>query len=74
MTLKLKLNDVANIKKFVDIASKYSDDITLAHGDYQVDAKSILGIFSMDLSSPVELNCEREIPSLTEELKEFFVA
>ena len=57
---------------FVTIVQKYPYDIDLKHGKYVVDAKSILGIFSLDLSKPVTLeihsdNCD----DLLQELKPF---
>ena len=51
----ISLNESQQIKNFVNIISKYSFDIDLKSGRYVVDAKSILGIFSLDLSKPVEL-------------------
>lgn len=42
-------------KVFVNIVSKYSFDIDIRSGRYTVDAKSILGLFSLDLSKPITL-------------------
>lgn len=53
VTINLKLAE--NVKNFVQIVSKYDYDIDLRSGRYVVDAKSILGIFSLDLSRPVVL-------------------
>ena len=50
MKLTLKLKDMNEVKRFVDITSQYSEDMALVHGRYVVDAKSILGIISMDLN------------------------
>ena len=46
MKLTLKLKDMNEVKRFVDITSQYSEDMALVHGRYVVDAKSILGIIS----------------------------
>ena len=62
-TVDIKLSSIEDVRKFVDIVSKYDIDIDLSSGRYIVDAKSIMGIFSLDLSRPVELqahvdNCD----------------
>ena len=74
MKLKLKFNDVNEVKKFVDITSQYGEQISLVHGRYVVDAKSILGIFSMDLTKPVDLVCDRANDQLKDELSDFVLA
>ncbi len=53
--IMVNLSASQQIKEFVNILSKYSFDMDLRSGKYLVDAKSILGIFSLDLSKPVEL-------------------
>lgn len=54
--LTLNLNSVEKVKEFINIISKESDDYDLtAGGRYIVDAKSIMGIFSLNLSSPLTL-------------------
>ena len=50
MKLTLKLKDMEEVKRFVDITSQYSEDMALVHGRYVVDAKSILGVLSLDLT------------------------
>lgn len=71
----VKLNDSTLIKSFVNIINKYPFDIDLRSGRYVVDAKSILGIFSLDLSNPIELEIlsddENEIAKLLEDIKDF---
>ena len=44
-----------DVKKFVAIVSRYPYDIDLRSGRYVVDAKSLLGIFSIDLSKPITM-------------------
>ncbi|MBR1591911.1 MAG: HPr family phosphocarrier protein [Ruminococcus sp.] len=53
----LAINDV---KDFVNIVMKYDYDIDLISGRYAVDARSIMGIFSLDLSRPIELNAHTD--------------
>ena len=71
-SLQISLLMTSQVSQFVTIVQKYPYDIDLKHGKYVVDAKSILGIFSLDLSKPVTLeihsdNCD----DLLQELKPF---
>ena len=43
-------------KSFVNEITKYDNDFDLVSGRYVIDAKSIMGIFSLDLSKPIDLN------------------
>lgn len=54
-TATISLASVEDVKKFVNTANLYDFDIDLVSGRYQVDAKSIMGIFSLDLSKPLQL-------------------
>ncbi len=49
----ISLNSSTSAKDFVNAVSKYSYDVDLTSGRYVVDAKSIMGIFSLDLSKPI---------------------
>lgn len=51
----IKLSTIEDVRKFVEIVTGYDMDIDLASGRYTVDAKSIMGIFSLDLLKPIEL-------------------
>ena len=51
-SIVLSLNMAEYVKDFVQIVTKYNYDMDLRCGRYVVDAKSILGIFSLDLNSP----------------------
>lgn len=59
---QIKFNDVADVNKFVHIVSKYDADVDLYCGSYCVDAKSILGIMTMDLRNKMWItsNCGRK--------------
>lgn len=74
MKLTLKLNSLDEVKRFIEITSRYGEALSLANGRYVVDAKSILGVFSMDLSQPVELICEGEDENLKKDMIPFFAA
>ena len=72
--VNIKLSLTENVKVFNNIVNRYRYDIDLRSGRHVVDAKSILGIFSLDLSKPVTLevyddNCE----DLMEEIKPFVI-
>lgn len=54
-SIQISLQMAAQVKKFVNIVQNYSFDIDLRSDRYIVDAKSVLGIFSLDLSNPVNV-------------------
>ena len=66
---KVMLNSIDKVKAFVNDISKYDFDFDLVSGRYVIDAKSIMGIFSLDLSKPINLNVHAEGSSLDEVLK-----
>jgi len=53
-TVRISLNSIDKVKSFVNDLTKFDVDFDLVSGRYVIDAKSIMGIFSMDLSKPVE--------------------
>ena len=56
-TVRISLNSMDKVKSFVNELVHYSDvDFDLVSGRYVIDAKSIMGIFSLDLSKPIDLN------------------
>ena len=55
-TVQISLNSIEKVKSFVNDISKYDNDFDLVSGRYVIDAKSIMGIFSLDLSKPIVLN------------------
>ncbi len=55
-TVKISLNSIDKVKSFVNEITKYDNDFDLVSGRYVIDAKSIMGIFSLDLSKPIDLN------------------
>jgi phosphotransferase system HPr-like phosphotransfer protein len=54
-TLTVRISDVTQVKEFVNLAGTCTAELDLVEGRYQVDAKSIMGIFSLDLSKPLVL-------------------
>ena len=55
-TVKISLNSIDKVKSFVNDITKFESDFDLVSGRYVIDAKSIMGIFSLDLSKPIDLN------------------
>lgn len=55
-TVQISLNSIDKVKSFVNEITKYDYDFDLVSGRYVIDAKSIMGIFSLDLSKPIDLN------------------
>lgn len=53
--ITVTLNDFSKIKKFSSDVVKFESDIDLVKGRYIIDAKSTIGIFTLDLSSPVDV-------------------
>ena len=55
-TVQIPLNSIDKVKSFVNLIAKFDFDFDLVSGRYVIDAKSIMGIFSLDLSKPIDLN------------------
>ena len=54
-TFSVKIGSIGDVKNFVNIVGKYDFDIDLISDRYVVDAKSIMGIFSLDLTKPIDV-------------------
>ena len=59
-TVQISLNSIDKVKSFVNDITKFDNDFDLVSGRYVIDAKSIMGIFSLDLSKPIDLNIHAE--------------
>lgn len=68
-TYKILLSKITDVQEFVNAVNKYSFDIDLRSGKYLVDAKSIMGIFSLDLSKEIEMSIEVEDETLVKEFE-----
>ena len=72
--VKIKLSLAENVKTFVNIVNKYPYDVDLRAGRHVVDAKSILGIFSLDLSKPIAMEVyDDACDDLLEDIKPFII-
>lgn len=59
-TVNIKLASIQDVRDFVNIVTGYESDIDLQSGRYTVDAKSIMGIFSLDLLNPIAMTVHGE--------------
>ena len=59
-TVRISLNSIDKVKSFVNDLTKFDTDFDLVSGRYVIDAKSIMGFFSLDLSKPIDLNIHSE--------------
>lgn len=74
-TVKISLNSIDKVKAFVNDVTKFNTDFDLVSGRYVIDAKSIMGIFSLDLSKPIDLaiHAEEDVDKVLETLKPYIV-
>ncbi len=71
-SIKISLEMAQRVKEFVNVTQAYACEILLKSGKYVVDAKSILGIFSLDLSSPITVEIySDDCDELLAKLKKF---
>jgi len=74
ITVKILIDTVEKVKNFSSIIAKENVDCELIEGLYILDAKSIMGIFSMDITKPIQLNIHSENRDILNRLKDFIVA
>ena len=74
-TVKISLNSIEKVKSFVNAITRFDVDFDLVSGRYVIDAKSIMGIFSLDLSKPIDLNihANEEMDAILEVLKPYSI-
>ena len=74
-SVKISLNSIDKVKAFVNEVTKFDSDFDLVSGRYVIDAKSIMGIFSLDLSKPIDLNIhnDAQADNIVHALKPFIV-
>ncbi len=61
-TANIRINTIEDVKQFVSIVTKCSYEVDIVSGRYAIDAKSIMGIFSLDLSKTLELRAHSDNP------------
>lgn len=76
-TVLISLNSIDKVKSFVNDITRFDNDFDLVSGRYVIDAKSIMGIFSLDLSKEIELNVhstkEDELENILKTLDPYIV-
>ncbi len=74
-TVQISLNSIDKVKAFVNDITKFDNDFDLVSGRYVIDAKSIMGIFSLDLSKPIDLSIHAEdnLDEILELLKPYMI-
>ncbi|MBQ1273770.1 MAG: HPr family phosphocarrier protein [Cellulosilyticum sp.] len=74
-SIYITLNSIEKVKQFVNTINTYDSEFDLSSGRYIIDAKSIMGIFSLDLSAPLRLDIYNDDyeEAVKNALKEFIV-
>ena len=74
-TVQISLNSIGKVKSFVNAITQFEYDFDLVSGRYVIDAKSIMGIFSLDLSKPIDLaiHTDENADEIMEVLKPYLV-
>ena len=74
-TVQISLNSIDKVKSFVNTISQYDYDFELISGRYVIDAKPIMGIFSLDLSKPIDLTIytDTNVDEVLEALKPYII-
>ena len=74
-TVQVNINSIDKVKRFVNAITSFDNDFDLVCDRYVIDAKSIMGIFSLDLSKPIDLaiHAESNMDEIMEVLKPYLV-
>jgi phosphotransferase system HPr-like phosphotransfer protein len=74
-TVQISLNSIGKVKSFVNAITQFDFDFDLISGRYVIDAKSIMGIFSLDLSKSIDLaiHTDENLDDIMEVLKPYLV-
>ncbi|MBP3728892.1 MAG: HPr family phosphocarrier protein [Lachnospiraceae bacterium] len=75
-TVQISLDSIDKVREFVQIITLFDSDFDMRSGRYTVDAKSILGIFSLDLSKPIDLDIygEEALEDVLKAIEPFMVS
>ena len=74
-TVKVSLNSIDKVKTFVNLINRFDAEFDLVSGRYVIDAKSIMGIFNLDISKPIDLNIHKadNLDEILEQLAPYIV-
>lgn len=70
-TVKVLIDSIQKVKEFSSIISRWNAECELVDGPRILDAKSIMGIFSLNLSKPIELRIHSDNANLVESIRKF---
>lgn len=73
ITVKILINSIEKVKRFTSILGKEDIDCEIIEGMHIIDAKSIMGIFSIDLSKPLQLNIHSDNREILQKIKDYIV-
>ena len=75
-TVQISLNSIDKVKSFVNAITQFDYDFDMISGRYVIDAKSIMGIFSLDLSKPIDLaiHADEEVDAILEVIKPYLAS
>ena len=73
--VKISLNSIDKVKSFCNDIAKFDAEFDLVSGRYVIDAKSIMGIFSLDLTKPIKLNIhtDENVDKILDTLKDYLI-
>lgn len=74
ITVKVRLDSVEKVKEFSSVISRVDAECELIEGVHILDAKSIMGIFSLNLAEPIQLDIHSDDRKILDRLKDFIVA
>lgn len=69
----VKIDSIEKVNRFVAILNQHQGNFDMVEGSYRIDAKSIMGIMTMDLSKPKKLICISEETTELNDISEFVV-
>ncbi len=74
-SVTVNINSIDKVKRFVNVITTYDNDFDLVCDRYVIDAKSIMGIFSLDLSQNLTLNIQKDtdLDAILADIDEFIV-
>lgn len=70
--MQVLINTIDKVKEFCNLAQKFSYEITVGEGKYIVDGKSLMGLFSIDVSKPVKVTFHEQEKEIAERVFERF--
>ncbi|MDD3193139.1 MAG: HPr family phosphocarrier protein [Oscillospiraceae bacterium] len=74
ITKTISLNTIVDVKEFVNTVARYDFEVDLVSGRYHIDGKSIMGIFSLDLSKPIKMEIHSDhCDEFLKEMQRFIV-